>query len=395
MPKIKENKSEADFMLNFIKDICDDIGPRPSYSEKEKQGADYMLNKYKKYSEDVHSEDFIERAAPTMIDFKLAAVFYFVSVILYAFIPILSFILMIFALIAILLEQIWNIRILNLFGPEKRSQNVIAKLKPKEKAKKIIIFGNHIDSAYELVLIRKLQQKFIILIGGALLFLILLPIFSLIKFILSGFQFIAVTIDVVYFISLIGIPFTLPLFFFVSNRPVHGANDNLSATAICLNLLKKLSKDPPLHTELWFISFGAEEVGRKGSINFVKHHKKELENTYTINIETVGGKGRLAVLEQEVTVTHSSEVVNLLMDAASAIGKKLEPYKIPVAGGTDSWAFSKNGFKASAITCLSETTIPEGWHCREDKPDIINKEKLKIVSDICESFIRIIDNQDL
>lgn len=389
MPNIE---SEEDFMFNFIKDICEQVGPRPSFSEKELEGARFVEKEFKKYSQDQDTviEDFTVRAAPFLFDFKLSVIFYIISAFLYLFIPFVSLILMIFILISLLLEQVWNFRILNYLGWTRHSQNVIAKVTPKEECKRIVIIGGHIDSAYELPYVRKFKQKFMIIIAAGLIFILLIIFFSIIKIPL---QILSRGLDVFSIVSsvilLIGIGPVFPFFFMVSNRPVEGANDNLSAVAVCLNLLRKYSQNPPDHVELRFIAFGAEESGRYGSTKYAIRHKEELGSSYTINTETIGGTGRFVIIKREVVVPHSMEVVEILSEAAKNTGNPMELYSVPIAGGTDSWSFSKQGLKASSITLLSEKTIPDGWHCREDTPDLIDKHQLKIVSDVCEEFIRL------
>ena len=53
------------------------------------------------------------------------------------------------------------------------------------------------------------------------------------------------------------------------------------------------------------------------------------------------------------------------------IGLNLELDNISISGVIDSWPFSKRGLKATAIACLIEKTILDGWHSKEDTPKII------------------------
>lgn len=389
---MSDNYDEGSFMLDFIERICEEVGPRPYFTEKEVEGAEYVKKEFEKCTKNVELEKCSARASPTCFDFKLTAIFYVISSILYNFIPLLSSILMLLGLITILLAQIWAIKIFDILAKRNTTQNVIAKIKPKKETKKIIIFGGHIDSTYEFPLMRKFRSKFTILIGGALFFIILIIITSIIKYVTNGFQLLIIQFDWFSIIIFVGLIFVFPLYFMVSNRPVHGANDNLSAVAVCLNLLRKYVDDPPNNVELWFAEFGAEETGRIGSSQFVIKHKEEILDSYTINLETIGGSGELVIVKKEITVPHSMELIELLSEAAEKAGNPMKLYNIPVSGGTDSWSFSKRGLKATAITCLSDTLIPEGWHCREDTPEIIQKDKLKVVSDICFTFIDFIDN---
>ncbi len=390
------SETEEEFMLGFIQEICEKIGPRLAFTDKEGEGAKFIEREFKQYCDNTKVENFSARVGLFLIDFRLATIFYMISAIIYILFPWISLFLTIFIIITLLLVNIWNIRFFDLFGRVKQSQNVIGSIPPKNEPKKILIFGSHIDSAYELTLIRKFQQKFMIIVAIGLLFMFLMIIFSTIKLIFGNFQFYINNfengIDYPSIILLAGIAGVFPLYFMVNyGLVVEGANDNLSATAACLNLMRKFSQNPPDNVELRFVAFGAEEGGRIGSSRYAEKHKKELENSYTINFETLGGKGKLVIIKKEVTVSHSMEVIKLLSEAAEKAGHPMELYSVPIAGGTDSWQFSRRGLKAAAITNLSEKTIPEGWHCREDTPKIIDAKKLKIVSDVCVEFIKMVD----
>ncbi|MBD3229742.1 MAG: M28 family peptidase [Candidatus Lokiarchaeota archaeon] len=389
-----KRKNEASFMLNFIKEICQEVGPRPYFTEKEAEGANYVKERFRNYVEDVQMERFFVKEAPTIFSFKVAVILYVISTIFYIFVPLISLILMVFNVIMLLLEEIWVIKIFNPLFSRQKTQNVIAKVKPIDQAKKIVIFGSHIDSTYEFPLFRIFKNKVIIIISLGLLFMFIHIIFSVIKLVLGGFRFIFYNFNVMTIILMVGIGFVLPFYFMVSNRPVYGANDNLSAVAVCLNLLRKFSKTPPKNIELWFCAFGAEETGRVGSSQFVNKHKNEIRNSYTINLESIGGEGKFHIVKKEITISHSEEVIDILQTAANNISHPMDLYSIPISGGTDSWSFSKKGLKATSIICQSDTLIPEGWHTREDTPDIIDKEHLKIISDVCSEFIRLIDDKD-
>ncbi|MHA1798780.1 MAG: M28 family metallopeptidase [Candidatus Helarchaeota archaeon] len=391
---MKNFQKEEDFMFNFIDEICKSIGGRLAFSEKEKEGAEFIKNEFKKYCDETLIEKFSARTGPFQLDFRVSVISYIISVLIYFVIPWISLILMSFCITTILCMNIWNIRILYLFGSVKESQNVIGRIKPKTEIKKIIIFGSHVDSANELTLVHKFQYKFIYFVIIGLFLMIFVVVISIIKLAIGLFQFVIIGFDLFGLISIFGILGVFPLYFMVNYKIiVEGANDNLSGVAICLNLMRKFKQDPPNNVELRFIAFGAEEGGRIGSNAYVKRHEKELSNSYTINFDTVGGKGpgKLVIIRKEVTVPHSEEVINLLSEAAKKAGHPMDYISIPLAGGTDSWAFSKRGLKASAIYTKAETIVPKGWHVREDTPDIIDKKKLKICSDVGAQFVRIID----
>ena len=389
-----EIENEEDFMFNLIDEICKKIGPRLAFSKKEDEGARFIENKFKKYCDKTKVEQFKARTGPFQLDFRVSAILYVISVLTYLIIPWISLVLMTFCVISLLGVNIWNFRLLYIFGSVKQSQNVIGTIKPSSERKKIIIFGSHVDSANELLLLYKFGFRFIYFVISGLFFMLFVIIISLVKLIIGLFQIIILGFDILILIAMIGIIGVFPLYFMVNYKlVVEGANDNLSAVAVGINMMRIFSKNPPKNVELRFIAFGAEEGGRIGSNKYAERHKDELKESYTVNYDTVGGKGpgKLVILKKEVTVHHSPEVIQLLSEAARKAGHPMELFSIPMAGGTDSWAFSKRGLHASAIYTKAETMIPKGWHLREDTPDVIDKKKLKICSDVGIEFVKILD----
>ena len=381
-------------MFNFIKDVCEKVGPRLAFSTKEREGAEYIENEFKKYCDETRLEKFQARTGPFQLDFRLTAFFYAIAAILYIFTPWISLALSAFCIIMLLGVNIWNVRILYAFGTIKESQNVIGKINPKEERKKIIIFGSHVDSANELTLLHKFAHRFIYFVIFGLFLLLYVVILSLIKLVFGSFQFVIFSFDIFALIGIIGIGLVFPLYFMVNYKlVVEGANDNLSAVAVSLNLMRIFKQDPPKNIELRFIAFGAEEGGRIGSNKYAEKHKEKLGNSITINYDTVAGKGpgKLVIIKKEVTVPHSEKICNLLAQAATNAGYPMEFFSIPMAGGTDSWAFSKRGLEASSIYTKAESAVPKGWHVREDTPDIIDSKKLKVCSDVGVEFVKLIE----
>jgi len=74
-------------MFNFIKDVCEKVGPRLAFSKKEKEGAEYIEKEFKKYCDETQTEKFQARTGPFQLDFRLTAFFYVTAAFLYLFTP--------------------------------------------------------------------------------------------------------------------------------------------------------------------------------------------------------------------------------------------------------------------------------------------------------------------
>jgi len=163
-------------------------------------------------------------------------------------------------------------------------------------------------------------------------------------------------IDFIFFIPfIVWFPFFLYVAInFVGNTLVPGANDNLSGVAIALAIGKYLAdaEHRPENVEVWIGSFGAEEVGQRGSKAFVEEYGKRgiLDNSLTIVLESVGGGEGMGILSAEKMyfAWHSKEVYEPLFTAFQKYKsetKGVVPCKVheSVFAGTDAIPFTYKG----------------------------------------------------
>ncbi|MBT9259606.1 MAG: M20/M25/M40 family metallo-hydrolase [Clostridiales bacterium] len=82
-----------------------------------------------------------------------------------------------------------------------------------------------------------------------------------------------------------------------TGRPVPGANDNGSGTALALSLAETLKDEGP--GPFWVVLTGAEEVGERGAKAFLRQFAEELsEKPPLINLDNLGAGG-MRLLERE------------------------------------------------------------------------------------------------
>ena len=128
-----------------------------------------------------------------------------------------------------------------------------------------------------------------------------------------------------------------------------GANDNASGTSMLLSLAKYYAKKKPKYNML-FIGFGAEEVGIKGSYNFVNNPPIEMDEIkMVINLDIVGtGSDGIAIVnaieqEQKVKKLISINSSNKLFKKVKIRGQ---------APNSDHYWFSQKGVPAIFIYTL-------------------------------------------
>jgi hypothetical protein len=322
---------------------------------------------------------------------------------------IISFSLVVFALITIK-EEFFNYReFIDPLFREKSSQNVVGRFKAKDELKNIIIFSSHNDSALEFKLAKQLGWGWVPLaLGGILIMLIWIIIsflnllFMLIGYIMFRDMFLLFSIVLLC----IGIPCFIELFLFVplgdKGNTVPGACDNLSSCSVIIGLgryLKEHKEIIPNNTEIRLISFGCEEAGLRGAFRYAAAHLDELKkpNTMLFNMDGLDNHEFFRVIEYEPTTRtkHSEEVVQKIQKAAQDIGikairfgaGKLEKTVGRLSGGSDAAAFSKSNLKAAFLMAADFKNRGLYYHQSTDTLEKIQEGTLENALRICIAFI--------
>ena len=303
--KIKNFKSEIIFpdmqkglddvkekMRDFIEEICNAIGPRPPASPAEAKAADFLRERFEQCGGESRIERFVCRPGAYRAAFRWPIICYLIAVVLYWFLPIASFLILVFAVVVFVGNTMYNKEIVDIFFQEKQSTNVICKFKPKGKVKSLVIIDGHHDSNWEYPLLKKFSSGLVFFMGAHFALTALLMLGLIIKFALAAFSIqFGYTIDLVLVVMFAAF---IPLEIYtcvniVSDRPVMGANDNLSALAVCLGVADHLSdiKNLPKNTEVWLCSFGCEEIGVRGAKRFVTAHYNEVKDASVISLDIV------------------------------------------------------------------------------------------------------------
>lgn len=197
------------------------------------------------------------------------------------------------------------------------------------------------------------------------------------------------------YVDLLWFPFALGTVYllwfcklFTPYAPGTGANDNLSAVAALIGLGKTLAKKRPMHTEVWLVSFGAEERGFKGSLHFAAKYKDELKDALILNLDLVGG-GRKSVIhthEKYYGAKMSPQAVAFTQKAARRAGIDARPYAAP-AGGSDAAALCRHGLKATTVFNHGDDGWPPMWHNDTDRPENIDPQALENMVRLLEGAV--------
>jgi hypothetical protein len=379
--------------LNIIKNILDVTGPRPSCSESEKKAAELIAGELKACCDSVRIEKFFAHPGENLFWMKVSSVLIFFSAAAFFYSPLLSFAFFILSSLNFIVNGILAIRVYEHLFQKKGSQNVIGIKNPKGKAKKTIIFSAHHDSGFISPLFKNSVFGMSLIKAGI---------------IFSGIGAIAVISNL--FISYLNfkIPFLQPLFFFLflvyfllifyitlfirhPSRFSPGANDNLSAVSLILNIAKKSKKMDG--TRLMFISFGCEEISAVGSQEYVKKHYSELKDAVCINFDAIGCIGKFAFMDIE-RIGFSRYDEGLKKEFKQLIQKhkgSVAEGKIRLFGITDGGSFANKGIRTISIIGVDENKLIPYWHQESDTADKIEIKTIEILTNVCLDYLMKVD----
>jgi acetylornithine deacetylase/succinyl-diaminopimelate desuccinylase-like protein len=403
---------ETQYAYEFIKDVCQNIGPGCPCTSKELERAERVKKELERYKIPTQIEPFTCTPAAFLKWFQIGGVMAIIATILFylSLIPVwpifltgIALFLMAFTLLMTVLEFLLYQHFIDFLFPKKKSQNVIGRRLPPDNPdpKRVIIFSGHHDSALTFNWLPILKHGYVIaeaiLIFSVILFTITLGIRFITLIIGIDIQWIT---DMNRIITMAVIPITVILAFNFTGTDknggkVPGAVDNLSAVGITLTLAKILDTHPelvPPDTEIRFISFGSEEAGVRGSFNYVKDHLEELKSkeTYVLNFETI--------FDEEITIftsdlngllPNSRKMVELVQKAAQESGA---PHKVDMfpfgGGGTDAIPFSRYKIPALSLYAMKVPgQMVQFYHQPIDNYDKINQTSLKHALKIALAFL--------
>jgi hypothetical protein len=386
-----DSNNSVSRMKRFISEISKKIGPRPAGTKEERNGAEFISSELKKSCDNVRIDSFNCHPFAYKSTFIILSLLYLLAVVLFFINPIVSLVLIAPGLSIFFLRVIFMKEVIDFIFPKKQSSNVIAKMRSMGKAKRTIIFSAHHDSNYEFPILKKSEKLFSILSINLVVSGIILLVYLIVKLCLAEFSLVVPQI-INTLLSIIFLVLILPnLYFsfnFSSTIPVIGANDNLSGCAVMVELAKQLSKQKIKDTEIWFVSFGAEEVGGIGSKRFVEKYFKEIKDSEVINIDMVGGKGDVLCLsEKELNgfVKLDKDIISKIEKVARGLKIKLEKRKL--SSGTDAMSFKRKGIKATSILALNKKSSTKYYHVVEDDVGKIDFNNLNDVLSICKSYV--------
>lgn len=391
-----------DYMYGLVKRVIDEIGPRPACSEAEKRLGRLLVEEWQPVCDRIEVESFTCRPGAFLGVIRLSALLYFVAVILYWFYPFAAFVVAALGLIMPVMELVRYHEFIDfLFLPEQ-GVNVVGTIRPRGETRKRVIISAHQDSAYEFRLWRVLGTAAVPLMGLAMLAIVTSVAASLAKTIayLGGTEN-ATAFTVLGIVIAALIPVVAPFVFFVSNRAVPGAMDDMAGIAVVSAVGRYLGESRvsggfyPENTEVVLLATSSEEAGLRGAKRYLGKHLTELKGipTHAICVEGTYDERYLTAATGELSTgaKHDRDLVEMARRIAAGHGWPIKSKPIPL-GASDASAFSKKGVRSICLLCQDSTRLVSNYHTREDTPEHVRPEALSVALQMVLEMTQRIDN---
>jgi Peptidase family M28 len=181
-------------------------------------------------------------------------------------------------------------------------------------------------------------------------------------------------------------------FFDIGTRTVvPGANDNLTAVAVVLELARALRERPVRGVRVLLVSTGSEESFMEGMRGWVRRHGPGLDpaRTRVVVLETLGSP-ELILLEGEGMIwmnDYDEGVREFLAGAARQAGVALRR-GLRLGFATDALSALRGGLRVATLASCDEYKMPSNYHSQRDIPRNVDFETVAAAARVAEAAIR-------
>ncbi len=374
-------------MLQTVRDLAEQIGPRPPTSATEARAAAYVNSAMRQAGLDVDVQTF--RAPPT---FSLP---YGLLLLLFALTPPVSWynppIALAGSLVALFLwlAEVLSFPLLSRLFAWKKSQNIVATRPAAQEARQHLIVLAHLDTARPALffhprVLRNFRRAFLLLVFA----LAALPLLCALEWwFRTPWLWYAQWLPAGY------AALALLLMLHQETRPyVPGANDNASGLAILLHLAREL--DNLQYTDLWLVATGCHEAGLFGTWQFLRQYPFPRESTFLLNLDSLGrGQPAIVVEEGMLWAYRADPLLAELANQADAaeIVIDAEPRTYRTMHTDAQVAFARH-YRALSLIGLKGGEIPN-WHRPEDTADRVEPQLLDRAARLAGGIARRLDRR--
>ncbi|MDD5749009.1 MAG: M28 family peptidase [Actinomycetota bacterium] len=271
-------------------------------------------------------------------------------------------------------------------GGLKKSENLVGKIEGKEP-KGVVVISAHYDSKSQVMPVMLRAALFILGFLGAIIFGFVFLLTGTISFADKS----SIGNTAVFYISLIpSILLFMLVFNFTGNRSP-GALDNACGEGIILEAARALIGEPPENFDVLVCSFGCEEAGLCGGINYLLKHEDELKSnkTFMLNFDIpFSPQGRIFLNSgfEFPPIFTSRRLNDMVKDVASQMGTEIKGLYLPVGAAADHMPWVKHGIEATSFLSTASCI-----HSSRDTLEKVDGEALRMCGEILLGVLRRMD----
>jgi len=386
-----------DEMLRFVEAALDEIGPRESCSENERELGRRLARCWQELGCEVLTERFSCHPKAFLGFIPFSVLLYLAATIFYWVWPPACVILAVLALVPVVFEVIRYRELVDPLFPSAEGENVVGIIRPRGPVRRRVVISAHQDSAYEVNLWFFLRN--------AAIPIMVLGFLALFVPLLGGFARSLASDPDAYVFTVIGYvcmglyPIVGLNLFFHSYSTVPGAMDDLTGVSVLVGVARALSEARAAggdleHTEVRLLAASSEEAGLRGSKRYVTAHRHELGDvpTYGLFVDGVCDERDLGVFRRELFTgaEHDPRLVRLAAEIAAERGWPFAVHTLAL-GATDATPFSLAGVPSVSMHCQDVTRLVPNYHTRRDTLENVRPASVGVMLEMVLEMARRID----
>ena len=372
--------------LEHIRHLAQTIGPRPSTGEGERKAAAYVGGQLEAFGYSVKEEAFRSpnSFSQVYIPIYVLALMGFAAFALGS----LAFALLLtgVAFVCFVGENTTALKLVSAVIPKAKSQNVVARLAPRELPRRRLVMVAHLDSTrsglmWHPRLVKSFRATFLVLT----VCLAVLPLCVVAEVATAKRFFFPVSVPFAFYVAYALLLLLHREFFF---GHVDGANDNASGLAVMLTMAEALSLDAPADTEVLAVATGCEEAGMVGMQSFLRRHKDELARAWIINIDNVGAGDVKFTTREGMLLPHRTgrELTETAFKVSKLPGINVTgaPFRTM---SNDTEPALLRGLEAITVIAVRDG-VPVNWHWKTDTFENIDADSVDMAYRFVEQLVR-------
>ena len=380
--------------LEHVRVLAEEIGPRGSTREGERQGAQYAQSQFQAMGLSPVWERF-QSARSIFLPHLIGSGLMLLAFLIYPLggtVPrVLAALLSILVLVSELQELSFRDNFYRRVIPKGESQNVHAVIEPAGEHRNDLVLVGHLDSQRTPFIFRSPAH---VRVYNALTTVIFVTFFA--QALLYSLSIFAAW-DWVWYATIPTAVCALLLAAIciqADRTPFSaGANDNASAVGIVLTLAAHFKDNPLQHTRILAVCTGCEEVQHYGMIDFYKRHRAELKDPKAIVFEMVGCAGPAWLTKEGIIVPFKADP-GLVTELERLAQEHPEwgAYPVSISGGNTEMADAAR-YKVPAVTLIGMTRglIAPYWHQQADTYDKMEPSVMQRTWDLTKALIERMD----